>query len=94
MRDKFTPGPWATSWFGQRDGYGRKLVAIVTPETDELMAMPVAEGVTEDNARLIAAAPDLLAALRLFAGDNRTHTENERKAAAQAAIALAEGAAA
>lgn len=43
------------------------------------------------SAILIAAAPELLEALQLFAGDNSTHTEVERMAAAHAAIKKARG---
>jgi hypothetical protein len=40
--------------------------------------------------RLHAVNAELLEALRLFVGDNRTHTEGERLAVARAAIAKAE----
>ncbi len=53
---KHTPGPWARSYYGQMDG-GEKLYAVVT---DEEMGSPICECATEADARLIAAAPELL----------------------------------
>lgn len=71
MSDRFTPGPWEIS--GSSFG-GRVLVYEGTPGDAKGMVATCdagnysrsrAEG--EANARLIAAAPDLLAALRPFA---------------------------
>jgi hypothetical protein len=55
----------------------------------------VKHGLRDRNAadelrRLHSVNADLLEALRLFAGDNVTHTEGERMEAARAAIARAE----
>jgi hypothetical protein len=81
---KHTPGPWEARWSerGQywfidheQGGEGYTLTKLNCEEAD---------------ASLIAAAPELLEALRLFVGDNRTHTEGERLAVARAAIAKAE----
>ena len=51
------------------------------------------EGITwaeaRANARLIAAAPQLLAALRLFVEESSPHTERERRTLARIAIAMA-----
>jgi len=42
------------------------------------------------TARAIAALPQLIEALRLFVGENTTHTDAERIAAGRAALALLE----
>ncbi len=72
MNTKHTPGPWKlvaglslrTNVVGG-DGveYTKMTVATIEPEDDNLEAVQVAKA----NARLIAAAPDLLAALRAVA---------------------------
>jgi hypothetical protein len=66
---KHTPGPWAThkradgtNWevaTEARDSYGRHAEYIVS--------VPLDYNTSEANARLIASAPDLLAALRRIA---------------------------
>ena len=61
---KHTPGPWTTKFDGTQDGFAE--YAIVS--NDEY----IAHLVTEANARLIAAAPDLVAALRWYADPNNT----------------------
>lgn len=89
---KHTPGPWKMVF---EDG-DRKIIA---PPQDPRLGLretlmcdmqyypwcPTKEA----DWRLIAAAPELLEALRLFAGDNATHTERERIESARAAIAKA-----
>ena len=56
---KHTPGPWAA--FGDDNMRECNIVAVV-PRTDMIARLPVYKD--HPNAALIAAAPDLLAALR------------------------------
>lgn len=63
MKDTFTPGPWHTEPEEWTEGRGRAvcskggIVAIIDPE----VCMSVEDAA---NARLIAAAPELLSALK------------------------------
>jgi len=63
-----------------------RLAHLLTVLSDSVFA---AEAAAELR-RLHSVNADLLEALRLFAGDNVTHTEGERMEAARAAIAIAE----
>lgn len=71
MESKFkgTPGPWYTEWY-QYMGGGEELMvnAVIDPihghSTTVCIMSDYEEDQTEDNARLIAAAPELLDALR------------------------------
>lgn len=100
---KHTEGQWEV-----RDGYGQlksevgpagRAVATVWTKrasTREEQKEPVAWPEGEANARLIATAPDMLAALRLYvsAGFGQStdpHQQGEAYDAAIAAIARAEG---
>jgi len=99
MEAKHTPGPWIND--------GKTISAPVAPDESQTYIAPVAfieDGWTEDmqnaNARLIAAAPDLLVAAEellalLSAGpagdDTDSKCERSRIAALQAAVAKAEG---
>lgn len=62
-----TPGPWRISGAAEGKGYSisakRGLVALVRDDTHPLA--DVAEGQAQANAHLIAAAPELLEALKL-----------------------------
>ena len=65
---------------------------------EQKRAMEEARAAREETQRradaydgLVAQRDALLEALRLFAGENKTHTEAERLAAARAAIKAAEG---
>lgn len=87
-----TPGPWSVPKYF---GYG-----TICAEKEQVIARISAVGVraTAANARLIAAAPDLLAALKALTEWGREHTsprdENSPHSlliAAVAAIAKAEG---
>ena len=81
-----TPGPWAT--LERRRGQW-----AVTAPTEPGASWIIAERATEDDARLMAAAPDLLAALknvvRCIEAEGCDHVAVE---GAAAAIARAEGA--
>lgn len=88
MNAKHTPGPWRVA--GKRDG----LRLIRSDAVD----MPVANAFDDGNAALIAAAPELLAALRpLVAIVNGARVKRDKRAQyldeARSAIAKATGAA-
>jgi hypothetical protein len=97
--NKHTPGPW--QWDGNVCEYDPENEApwlvsdayAVGGETS--LSGVVLKGTincqTEANARLIAAAPELLAALELFIADVQPWTDSERKSIARAAIAKATG---
>jgi len=63
---KHTPGPWEVAWGGSFDG--TREVFVRRPEDDVAIAADILDPDTEApsaaNARLIAAAPELLEALR------------------------------
>lgn len=86
MTSKFTPGPWETDK-GSVHGW-----TVYGPAVDEY-ADPgelavIAEGMREGDAHLIAAAPDLLLAVKaLLHGDDA----KKARALAEAAVARAEG---
>jgi len=83
MPHKHTQGPWKNEGYGiyAREKY---LASVYSPITDGLLPT---EQEARANARLIAAAPDLLAALQSLTaevsflihgkGDNQQHTGNE-----------------
>ena len=88
-RTQHTKGPWKFGSSNEDSVYKRNIggsdgyhVAVASSREDEEVVA---------NARLIAAAPDLLEALLLFAVENKTHTELERFQVARAAIAKATG---
>lgn len=56
MESKHTPGPW------EYDGPPHNIIVWSSPENR--ICFMTSDGPTEANARLIAAAPDLLAALK------------------------------
>ena len=70
---KHTPGPWNIEWGMAQGGEGHHVVD--GRDMNELSVVATvhfhddAEGETKDNAHLIAAAPDLLAALKSIAAD-------------------------
>jgi hypothetical protein len=86
MTDKFTPGPWRY-WTQRRPGSEDTCTFRNLTGTEVLRAVTVT--ITEEDARLIAAAPDLLQALR----DMLAHNGPGDKARAIAAIKKATGAA-
>ena len=101
-----TPGPWEV---GDPDVHGRKVYKYgpaVDDYADPGELAVIAEGMTEPNARLIAAAPEMLAELRecvaaldaliedrpmLAAKLCGSTTLGNRRAEARSAIAKAEG---
>lgn len=90
MADRFTPGPWTIDIVG---------TSALVVGSDGLTVAEVVD--TMPNARLIAAAPDLLAACQLWDqgfADGEQFTEsqfvkwvNDNRRAARAAIAKATG---
>jgi hypothetical protein len=98
-----TPGPWTPWQAAKADGKRGKLgvwevksVADVEAGFAHRNIVGEASGLTEEEARLIAAAPELLAALKQIARitDHKTHSKIERNfiaKTARAAIAKAEG---
>lgn len=86
-----TPGPW-DYFVGNANGRG--LIRVETAHDAPVAGVHIASAVrgaeSEANARLIAAAPDMLAALKAMVL-NDTHTYRDCHRAALAAIAKAEG---
>jgi hypothetical protein len=95
--DKHTPGPWYAKYIGDRKPIGSNELIGVYQVNDGTRL--IAEPLSEANARLIAAAPDLLEALLLAyaALDNLPGSiahdliGDHVFEAAEAAIAKAEG---
>jgi hypothetical protein len=95
---KHTPGPWKVrkEWHGDgQEVYPNRKVSIGQPS--EVCVVSGIYGECKANARLIAAAPDLLEALQLAAeamgGSTDPTLLGRADKAAQAAIAKATGAA-
>ena len=96
---KHTPGPWESS----RENYSflkRELTIFSITTNDCVAKLPSAWVNKQANARLIAAAPELLEALdfclsamgaALVTGDVNSPTMQKARKAARAAIAKAEG---
>lgn len=86
-----TPGPWTVSW-DEEDGWNNHIYS--SPE-DRVCFMahggPEKQPEFDANARLIAAAPDLLEALKLMRGTVMDHGDSLEWAVLRAAIAKAEG---
>lgn len=91
---KHTPGPWATQeTFGRSDIADHECIPdAFTIFTDDGHGNGLPIGYTTANARLIAAAPDLLAALKLIADLELSGVNKAILNTARAAIAKAEGA--
>ena len=92
MQTKHTPGPWhigVRTFHAGRDVYVPKGEPVAVAD-DAITATPEAEA----NARLIAAAPDMLAALRELVVNNMGHPKGitvPQLDKARAAIAKATG---
>ncbi len=99
MRDMHTPGPWTVIEASRGDSScGDRYVAVQTPEfAFDVIAPPYLSPIGAfANARLIAAAPNLLEALKAMTdpsfGNPSDPDETRRiEALAAAAIAKAEG---
>jgi hypothetical protein len=101
MKTKYTPGPWKHSTHLHRHwvsaGKGKKAVTIAdVSDIDTPDGEDTDEAATIANAKLIAAAPELLEALSLLLGcaeptDDRLSRTNVAIYAGQSAIAKALG---
>jgi len=89
---RHTPGPWKFDRKGRRivDADGEYVAPATLSRYHDDRTDPEAIA----NARLIAAAPDLLAALRDLVNFTAQHNQGKYVMAARAAIAKAEGGAA
>jgi hypothetical protein len=88
-----TPGTWAVSTFDGPEGYG-EIVADGFLRVCSVPFWPCASDEMEANARLVAAAPELLEALKWAIGQVEDDLDPDHQAAmdaARAAIAKAEG---
>lgn len=105
---KHTPGPWVMKEYGGKDS--RFTFAVTAPDDNSVVAEVArvflrtsvvnGEDIERDraNARLIAAAPDLLAELKSLLdmpaaciSDDEIIENKKRRLAAQAVVAKAEG---
>ena len=59
-----TPGPWGTTYVAVQDGSGGECYYDIASEMRKIARLPGWGDVDAANARLMAAAPDLLDALR------------------------------
>jgi hypothetical protein len=92
-----TQGPWE-AYFYAKDFYGRIIATVGANDgcnrICEISPIALPENEVEANALLIAAAPDLLAALVAMMnryGDKSTHPTCDASISARAAIAKVEG---
>lgn len=99
MTTKHTPGPWSVTKAKHGVDMSHYVVALATPDRNDRALVVHAEqgddGQGDANARLIAAAPELLEALewalRAMEARNPLWAEGERFVAARATIAKAKG---
>lgn len=104
MQKQHTPGPWVVTAVGSCHGIHpaaseneRDDICRITPHNYHPDGWPAAKVEAEANARLIAAAPDLLAALQALVGEadlgEIDHEDETRRLldVARAAIAKATG---
>ncbi len=97
-----TPAPWLIEWNAAQSGEGHYITdskdMVELSRIAAVLFHDDADGETRANARLLAAAPELLEACkRMIEWDDRKHDHPQRQAAyrnARAAIAKAEGGAA
>ena len=96
MKQKHTPGPWEAREFAVMDHEQTKGIGIYSGD-DCMSDLVFGQGWSDDqvraNARLIAAAPELLAALEELCADKYLSDpiNADRMANARAAIAKAKG---
>ena len=85
---KHTPGPWASEGFEQVAGNGVFYGGLIVGDNGETV---VAQCVMPCNASVIAAAPELLEALKRIADPRNIHFAGDAQVVARAAITKAEG---
>lgn len=85
---KHTPGPWHQDRWGEIAGPDGRPVAFAAASRMTTDDVAGSNGVASANARLIAAAPDLLRILRVMA---KHHSSSPWIGEARAAIAKATG---
>ena len=94
MGDKHTPGKWEVAWGGYFDG--EREVFVRRPEDDVAIAAKIIDPDTEApsaaNARLIAAAPELLEALERVVDEQDGPPLLSRRAEWHAAVTAARAA--
>lgn len=93
--EKFTPGPWRNCEPGSNYSRGKKFIRPAN--SDGLIAIVTGEWRQEEkwaNARLIAASPELLAALQVLLESSADYEARQQAARdqARAAVAKATGA--
>ena len=94
IRIKHTPGPWEIFWIGSPAGLSARIHSKEMIDVCHISKEWMGNG---DNAKLIAAAPDLLEALKLLyrraqeAGIGNDFWPSDAFEAAEKAIARAEG---
>lgn len=87
-----TPGPWEVEEDGLRDGVWRVVSQAYSDETPGICGAHSKHWpLTKEDADLIAAAPDLLKALKFWRDYGGDNLENEFAPICRAAIAKAEG---
>jgi hypothetical protein len=98
MTAKFTPGPWIIKGYSIHGGDNRVRVAEINPPHPKARGRERAEEreYCDGNARLIAAAPDLLHALEALLDMDISYQRGPKvqvaESAARAAVAKARGA--
>lgn len=91
-----TPGPWTTEGIVPENKMGREVFIIPENNSEDWIAKMAGHGSSEADARLIAAAPDLLEALKhwqhIWEETDVEHDDcTSASDSAKAAIAKAEG---
>lgn len=90
MSGKHTRGPW--KWQAEDECLvGPDQIVMRQDDEGRKSFADYPDGTTQANARLIAAAPDLLEALEMWLSAADIHSFDDAKAKARAAIAKARG---
>jgi hypothetical protein len=91
MSAQHTPGPWTADWNSGSHGYTIAGDHIAIGTAFSLLGKRYGTGEASANARLIAAAPEMLEALRFVQEHGAVYPEGEAGQRIRAAIAKAEG---
>lgn len=77
-----TSGPWTVEYQTPENQMGRDIFVVAVRERDSWIAKIAGHGSATENAKLIAAAPEILDALRdLLAWANLDHSTNSKTVA-------------